>query len=74
MEVLNVGTKNQLNVYEIFTNQIRIAIIDDFLKLNVTLHDLVKKMKQDVLYCLADETQENLEDYLMHQQKMKMNG
>lgn len=60
MEVLNVGTKNQLNVYEIFTNQIRIAIIDDFLKLNVTLHDLVKKMKQDVLYCLADETQGKL--------------
>ena len=55
-----MGTKNQLNVYEIFTNQIRIAIIDDFLKLNVTLHDLVKKMKQDVLYCLADETQGKL--------------
>ena len=55
MEVLNVGINHQINVYEIFTNQIRIAIINDFLKLNVTLHDLVKKMKQDVLHCLADE-------------------
>lgn len=56
MELLNNGTINQHNAYETLTDQMRITIIDDFLGLNSTLHDLVKEMKKSVLSCLTDES------------------
>lgn len=55
MELLNNGTINQHNAYEILTDQMRIAIINDFLGLNSTLHGLVEKMKKDILHRLADD-------------------
>lgn len=60
IELLNNGTINQHNAYETLTDQTRITIINDFLGLNSTLHDLVKEMKRNVLFCLTDESQGRL--------------
>ena len=55
VEFLNRGNINQHNVYEKLTDSMRLSIINDFIKINTTLHDLVTNMKKDIMHCLADE-------------------
>jgi hypothetical protein len=55
LSLLNDGSINQHNAYEKMTDQMRIRIIDDFLEINVTLQEIVRKMKNDVIDCLADK-------------------
>lgn len=38
-----------------FTDKLRLQIINDFLGLNVPLHQLVRDMKREALHCWADE-------------------
>lgn len=54
LELLNDGTINQHNAYEVLTDRIRLDTINDFLKLNELLDDLTLEMKQYVVHCLAD--------------------
>lgn len=60
LKLLNDGSINQHNAYEKLTDKIRLNIINDFLELNVTLHDLAMKMKCYIVHCLADESQGRL--------------
>lgn len=53
MELLNNGTINQHNAYELLTNDIRLIIIDNFLTLNSVLKELSDEMKYNVSACLA---------------------
>jgi hypothetical protein len=60
LELLNYGSINQHNAYEQLTDKMRLNIINDFLELNIVLHELVIEMKQHIIHCLADETQGRL--------------
>ena len=56
MALLNDGTINQHNAYEILTNRIRINIINDFLSLDSVLSKLTKQMKVNVVHVLSDDS------------------
>ena len=56
MALLNDGTINQHNAYEILTNRLRLSIINDFLALDSVLSDLTNKMKSRVVHVLSDDT------------------
>ncbi len=60
MELLNEGDINQTNAYEISTDRLRLAIINDFLELNTVLHGLAVEMKRAVVHILASEDQGKL--------------
>lgn len=60
LDYLNNGTINQHNAYERLTDRIRLNIINDFLELNVVLHELVVQMKNNIIHCLADENEGRL--------------
>ena len=53
LELLNKGTLTQHNAIEKSTNRIRLEIIDAFNALDLTLSDLVNKMKVEVLSIFA---------------------
>lgn len=53
--ILNDGTVNAYNVLEMLAEKSRIQIINDFLDLNPTLHELVLDMKRSVVHLLAAE-------------------
>lgn len=53
---LEDGTINQHNALEIYSNELRMSIIDDFLGLNPVLHDLVVEMKGKIVHLLAEDT------------------
>ena len=55
IEFTEYGDANQVNVYEICTNLMRLSIIDDFTQLNDVLEDLVESMKMQVLSVFADD-------------------
>lgn len=52
---LNLGDVSPSRVYEKLTNHLRIEIIDDFLTLDIPLHELVRSMKTEIVHILADE-------------------
>ena len=54
LELLNKGTFTQHNAIEKSTDRIRLEIIDAFTALDLTLSDLVNKMKVEVLSIFAD--------------------
>lgn len=56
-EKLDVGTINQFNAYEYMTDRMRLEIIDDFLSLNVPLHELVLNMKRSVVQAMIHDGQ-----------------
>lgn len=56
MNRLNDGTIIQFDALQQLTNQLRLQIINDFLGLNSVLHDIVVKMKREVVDALLDET------------------
>lgn len=60
LALLNDGSINQHNAYEILTDKMRLCIINDFLELNSSLRELVNEMKAHIVYCLADENQGRL--------------
>ena len=58
--LLNDGTINQHNAYEVLTDRIRLDTIDDFLELNEILDAMTLEMKQYIAHCLADKELGNL--------------
>lgn len=55
LERLNDGTIIQFDALQQLTNQLRLQIINDFLGLNMVLHDIVLKMKREVAGILSGE-------------------
>ena len=55
IDFIEYGDENQVNVYEICTNLMRLSIIDDFTQLNDVLEKLVEEMKMQVLLIFADD-------------------
>lgn len=55
MQLLNDGTINQHNALEELADKLRLQIINDFLELNYSLHEVVLEMKRDIVHILADK-------------------
>lgn len=53
MKLLNDGTINQHNALEKLADKLRLQIINDFLELNYSLHEVVLEMKRDIVHTLA---------------------
>lgn len=53
LKMLNDGSVNQHNIYERVTDEMRLFIINDFLELNQTLHNMVVEMKKNIVYILS---------------------
>ena len=60
LELLNKGTLTQHNAIEKSTNRIRLEIIDAFAALDLTLSDLVNRMKVEVLTIFTDTSKGKL--------------
>lgn len=61
LKMLNDGSVNQHNIYERVTDEMRLFIINDFLELNQTLHNMVVEMKKNIVYILSSSSGGKLE-------------
>ena len=54
LQELNKGRMDQHSVFRNLGSELRLDIINDFLELNRTLDELVRRMKCEAIHCLAD--------------------